>query len=252
MSATAELADVILPGASFAEKTGTFTNTERRVQLVCKAIDPIANSKPDWKILCALAERLDYPFKYENTTQIMDEIASLAPIYSGISHERIRKVGLQWPCPDKTHPGTRYLHKGKFTRGLGKFHAIEHKPPAEVPDDKYTYILSTGVMRFFVNTATVARRTHLLDREFPFMFVEVNTKDAQRLGLRDMEDCVVTTRRGRLTVRARVSDKVKENVLWMPMHYAEAAANVLTNDAFCPISRIGEYKVCAATIQKAK
>jgi predicted molibdopterin-dependent oxidoreductase YjgC len=251
MSATAEMADVVLPGASFAEKTGTFTNTERRVQLVSKAIEPIGNSRPDWQIICDLAARMGHPFSYKNTAEVMDEIASLAPIYGGISHERIRKVGLQWPCPDKQHPGTKYLHKGKFTRGLGKFHGIEDKPPAEVPDKEYPYILSTGVMRFFVNTGTVARRTHLLDREFPFMFVEVNSRDAEQLGLRDMDRCTVSTRRGQLTVPARVSDKVKQGVFWMPMHYAEDPANVLTNDAFCPISKIGEYKACAAKLEKA-
>jgi formate dehydrogenase alpha subunit len=251
MSATAQMADVVLPGASFAEKTGTFTNTERRVQLVSKAVEPIGNSRPDWEIICDVATRMGHPFSYKSTAEVMDEIASLAPIYGGISHERIRKVGLQWPCPNKEHPGTKYLHKGKFTRGLGKFHGIEDKPPAEVPDKEYPYILSTGVMRFFVNTGTVARRTHLLDREFPFMFVEVNSRDAEKLRLRGMDKCRVSTRRGQLTVPARVSDKVKEGVLWMPMHYAEEPVNVLTNDAFCPISKIGEYKACAARLEKA-
>ncbi|HUT28627.1 MAG TPA: formate dehydrogenase subunit alpha [Sedimentisphaerales bacterium] len=250
MSATAEMADIVLPGASFAEKTGTFTNTERRVQLVNKAIEPIGNSRPDWQIICDLAARMGHPFNHKDTAEVMDEIASLAPIYGGISHERIRKIGLQWPCPDKQHPGTKYLHKGKFTRGLGKFHGIEDKPPAEVPDKDYPYVLSTGVMRFFVNTGTVARRTHLLDREFPFMFVEVNSRDAEKIGLRNMDRCKVSTRRGQLTVPALVSDKIKQGVLWMPMHYAEEPANVLTNDAFCPISKIGEYKACAAKLEK--
>jgi len=250
MSPTAELADVVLPGASFAEKTGTFTNSERRVQLINKAIEPIGQSRPDWQIVCDVATRMGYPFKYADTAEIMDEIAALAPIYGGISHDRIRKVGLQWPCPDKSHPGTKYLHKGKFTRGLGKFHGIEHKPPAEVPDDRYPFILSTGRMRFHYNDGTMTRRTHILDREFPFMFVEVNERDAERLSLRDMNDCRVSTRRGQLTVKARVSDRVKEGVLWMPFHYTEAPANLLTNDAFCPIARTGEYKACAAKLEK--
>jgi formate dehydrogenase alpha subunit len=251
MSATAEMADVVLPGTSFAEKTGTFTNTERRVQLVNKAIEPIGAGKADWQIICEVATRMGYPMRYNGTAEVMDEIASLTPIYGGISHERIRKVGLQWPCPDKKHPGTQYLHKTKFSRGLGRFHGVEHKPPAEVPDNEYRFILSTGVMRFFVNTATVTRRTHLLDREFPFMFVEVNSRDAERLGIRDMNECKVSTRRGQLTVKAKVSDNIKEGVLWMPFHYVEAPANLLTNDAFCPISRIGEYKACAAKLEKA-
>lgn len=251
MSPTAEMADVVLPGASFAEKSGTFTNSERRVQLINKAIEPIGASRADWQIVCEVAMRMGYAFKYGDTSEIMDEIARLAPIYGGISHDRIRKVGLQWPCLDKKHPGTRYLHKGKFTRGLGKFHGIEHKPPAEVPDEQYPLILSTGRMRFHYNTGTMSRRTHLLDREFPFMFVEVNDKDAKKLGIRDMNDCRVLTRRGQLTVKAKVSDKVKEGVLWMPFHYVEAPANLLTNDAFCPIARTGEYKACAAKLEKA-
>jgi formate dehydrogenase alpha subunit len=250
MSPTAEMADVVLPGASFAEKTGTFTNSERRVQLINKAIEPIGNSRPDWQIVCEVATRMGYPFKYKSTAEVMDEIASLAPIYGGISHNRIRRVGIQWPCPDKDHPGTKYLHKGKFTRGLGKFYGIEHKPPAEVPDEQYPFILSTGRMRFHYNVGTMSRRTHLLDREFPFMFVEVNKNDGKKLGIRDMDDCNVLTRRGQLKVKARVSDRVKEGVMWMPFHYVEAPANLLTNDAFCPIARTGEYKACAARLEK--
>jgi predicted molibdopterin-dependent oxidoreductase YjgC len=251
MSSTAELADVVLPGASFAEKTGTFTNSERRVQLINKAIEPFGNSRPDWMIVCEVANRMGHAFKYSDTAEIMDEIASVAPIYGGISHERIRKVGLQWPCPDKEHPGTKYLHKGKFPRGLGRFHGIDDKPPAEVPDKEFDFILSTGRMRFHYNNGSMTRRTYLLEREFPFMFVEVNTEDAQRLGIKNMADCKVSTRRGQLTVKALVSDKVKKGVLWMPFHYTEAPANLLTNDAFCPISRIGEYKACAARIEPA-
>jgi formate dehydrogenase alpha subunit len=250
MSPTAQLADVVLPGASFAEKTGTFTNTERRVQLVNKAIEPFGDSRPDWQIICNVASKMGHPFKYADTSEVMDEVASLAPIYGGISHERCRKIGIQWPCPDKNHPGTKFLHREKFTRGPGKFYGIEHRPPAEVPDKEYPFILSTGRMRFHYNVGTMTRRTHLLDREFPFMFVEVNSADAGKLGIRDMDNCRVSTRRSQLTVKARVSDKVKEGVLWMPFHFVEAAANLLTNDAFCPISRTGEYKACAAKLEK--
>jgi formate dehydrogenase alpha subunit len=251
MSPTAQMADVILPGASFAEKTGTFTNSERRVQLINKAIEPVGSGRADWKIVCDVATRMGYPFEYADTVEVIDEIASLTPIYGGMSHDRIRKIGLQWPCLDKNHPGTKYLHKGKFARGLGKFHGIEHKPPAEVQDEEYPFILSTGRMRFHYNVGTMSRRTHLLDREFGFMFVEVNEADGEKLGIEDMDDCKVTTRRGQLTVKARVSDMAREGVLWMPFHFVEAPANLLTNDAFCPISRTGEYKACAAKLEKA-
>lgn len=250
MSPTAEMADVVLPGASFAEKDGTFTNSERRVQLIRKAIDPIGESRPDWEIVCEIANRMGYTFKYKNTAQIMDEIALLAPIYGGISHKRIEKIGIQWPCPDKKHPGTKFLHKGKFPRGLGKFHAIEHKPPAEETDDKFPFILSTGRVRFHYNVGTMTRRTHLLNREFPYMFVEINEKDARSVGLKDMSDCRVVTRRGRLDVKAVIGDRTKQGVLWMPFHYADRPANLLTNDAFCPIARTGEYKACAARLEK--
>lgn len=249
MSPTAEMADVILPGASFAEKTGTFTNSDRRVQLVRKAIEPIGNSRPDWKIVCDIASKMGYPFDYKDTAEIMDELAPLTPIYGGISHKRIEKAGLQWPCLDKGHPGTQYLHKDKFSRGLGKFHAIEDKPPAEVPDKDYPFILSTGRMRFHYNVGTMTRRTNLLNREFPRMFVEINPLDADELGIRKGGECIVATRRGSLRMRARVTSGIKRKVLWMSFHYTEAPANLLTNDAFCPISRIGEYKACAASVE---
>ena len=250
LSPTAKMADVVLPGASFAEKGGTFTNSERRVQLIRKAIEPIAKSRPDWKIVCEVANKMGYAFKYKDTSEVMDEIAGLTPIYAGISHERIKKIGLQWPCLDKKHPGTKFLHKGKFTRGLGKFHAIEHKAPAEVTDNDYPLILTTGRIRFHYNVGTMTRRTHLLNREFPFMFVEVNKTDADRLGIKDMAECKVITRRGELRVKALTGDRVKKGVLWMPFHYADSPANLLTKDAFCPISRTGEYKACAAKLEK--
>jgi formate dehydrogenase alpha subunit len=250
LSPTAMLADVVLPGASFAEKEGTFTNSERRVQLIRKAIKPIGESLPDWQIVSKLAERLGYSFPYKNTEEVMEEIASLTPIYAGISHKRIEKFGLQWPCLDKGHPGTKFLHKDKFSRGLGKFHSIDHKPPAEMPDSEFPFYLSTGRMLFHYNVGTMSRRTHILDREFPEMFVEINSVDAKKLEIKDGAYCRVTTRRGTLLVRARVKDEIKEGVLWMPFHYSDAPANLLTNDAFCPIARTGEYKVCAARITK--
>lgn len=250
MSTTASMADVVLPGASFAEKEGTFTNSERRVQLIRKAIDPIGESKPDWQIICEVATRMGYPFDYKDTEEIMDEIASLTPIYRGISHKRIRKMGIQWPCPEVSHPGTKFLHKDRFTRGLGKFHSIEHRPPAEVPDDEYPFFLSTGRILFHYNVGTMSRRTHILNREFPDMFVEISPEDARRADIKNGSDCRVTTRRGSLVVKAMIRDEIKAGVLWMPFHYQDAPANLLTNDAFCPISRTGEYKVCAAKLER--
>ena len=250
MNKTAELADVVLPGASFAEKNGTFTNSERRVQRVRKAIEPLADSCPDWRIICRVSERLGYPMNYRDTDEVMDEIASLTPSYAGISFERIEKEGLQWPCPDKEHPGTKYLYEdGKFSRGKGAFKAIKHRPPAEEQDEEYPFILTTGRMLFHYNVGTMTRRTHVLSREYPDNFVEINPDDAKRLGIVKNADCKVSTRRGQIIVRAEVNERIKEGVIWIPFHFTETPANVLTNDAFCPISRIGEYKACAAKVE---
>jgi len=251
MNKTAEFADVILPGASFAEKDGTFTNSERRIQRIRKAIGPLGKARPDWKIVCDISNRLGYAMKYKNISEIMDEVASLAPIYGGVSFERLEEDGLQWPCPDKEHPGTKYLHEnGKFTCGLAKFHAIKHRPPAEECDSEYPFILTTGRMLFHYNVGTMTRRTPALNREYPDNFVQINFNDAARLGITNNAACRVATRRGGLKVRADVTDKIKEGVIWMPFHFTEAPANLLTKDAFCPIARTGEYKACAARVEK--
>lgn len=252
MNETAKLADVVLPGSSFAEKDGTFTNSERRVQRVRKAIEPVGDSRPDWKIICDLSNRMGYRMKYKNADEIMDEIAQLTPIYGGISFKRIDKDGLQWPCPDERHPGTGYLHgKGQFKCGLGKFHAIKHRPPAEQADKKYPFILTTGRVLFHYNVGTMTRKTHALNREYPRNFIQINPADAEMLGITRKSSCKVTTRRGMVIAAPMITDKIKKGVIWMPFHFTEAPANILTNDAFCPIARTGEYKACAAAVEKA-
>ncbi len=249
MTPTTEMADVIFPAASFAESSGTFTNSERRVQLVQEAIPPLANTRRNSHILGEVAARMGYKMSYEDSAEVWDEIASLSPIFAGISHERIRKTGIPWPCPDKDHPGTRYLHKGKFPRGRGKFHAIEDRPPAEVPEKAYPFILSTGRIRFHYNVGTMTRRTTLTNREYPRMFVQINPGDAEALGIKKGGKCRVVTRRGSLIVEPDITGRIKKGVIWMPFHYTEAPANLLTNDAFCPIARTGEYKACAARVE---
>jgi len=251
LNETCRLADVVLPAGSFAEKDGTFTNTERRVQLLHRAVASPGEARPDWQIICALGEALGLPMPYSGPAQVMDEMASLSPIYGGISHSRLVPDGLQWPCPDASHPGTPILHTERFTRGLGKFMAIEHEPPAETPDPEYPLILSTGRMLFHYNVGTMTRRTPVLHREHPRNFVEISPADARRLGIRPNGKAKVTTRRGALTVEARVTEDIKEGVIWMPFHFAETPTNALTNDAFCPISRTGEYKACAASVEPA-
>jgi formate dehydrogenase alpha subunit len=247
---TAEYADVILPAASFAEKDGTFTNADRRFQRVRKAIEPLTDTKPDSQIIMELATLLGYPMNYKNVSSIMDEIAKLSPVFGGISYNRLEKHGfLQWPCPDKEHPGTKFLHKEGFTRGKGKFFTLEHRPPAELPDKKFPFILSTGRILFHYNSGNQTLRTTILSREFPENFVQINTADAKRLGIKNKSKVLVSTRRGELEVKAQVTDEIIPGVIWMPFHYADKLTNILTNDAFDPICKIGEYKVCAAQIE---
>ena len=166
LTETAALADVVLPAACYAEKDGTFTNTERRVQRVRKAVEPPGEARADWEIICALAERAGYAgMRYPGPAAVMDEIAGLTPIYGGIGYDRLDPHGLQWPCPDRDHPGTPVLHVDRFTRGLGRFSPVAYRPPAELPDADYPFVLTTGRTYFHWHTGTMTRRTHLLDRE---------------------------------------------------------------------------------------
>ncbi|MBN1903250.1 formate dehydrogenase subunit alpha [Candidatus Sumerlaeota bacterium] len=248
---TAKFAHVVLPASSYAEKDGTFTSTERRVQRVRKAIDPPGQSRSDWEILCDVAERMGYKqMKYKNPGEIMDEIASVTPIYGGISFDRIDQLGLQWPCPDKNHPGTPVLHVGKFTRGLGLFCAVEYKPSMELPDKEYPFCLSTGRCYFHFHTGTMTRRSRILDREERFPFVEINTSDAKNLGIRNREYIMVATRRGEVKAMARVTDGIVPGVIFMTFHFEEGPANLLTINALDPEAKIPEYKVCAAKVRK--
>jgi len=247
---TSEYADVILPAASYAEKNGTFTSTERRVQHVRKAIEPIGQSRTDWEILCDVAARAGYAgMKYNSASEIMDEVASVTPIYGGISFARIDQVGLQWPCLDKEHPGTPVLHSGKFARGLGAFSPAAYRPSAELPDEEYPFVLSTGRCYFHFHTGTMTRRCQLLHREERFPYIEINPTDARELKIRDRQWVHVTTRRGTVRAMARVTDVADRGVLFMPFHFEEGPANLLTNNALDPVAKIPEYKVCAARIR---
>jgi len=265
LTETAQLADVVLPGTSFAEKTGTFTNTERRVQLGVQAIQPIGDARPDWMIVCELAKRMMEMgdgrwdkearfagWEYASPAQIMDEIAALTPSYGGISHARLGTQGLQWPCPHPEHPGTPILHVGQFTRGLGKFSAVEHLPPAELPDEEYPYLLTTGRMLYHYHGGSLTRRAKALDAHVPEGSVEVNPEDAARLGIADGELVHVASRRGEVWVKAEVTDKVEPGIVFMTFHFAEAAANLLTNPALDPVAKIPEYKACAVRLEKAQ
>jgi formate dehydrogenase alpha subunit len=250
LSESAQYADVVLPAFSFAEKDGTFTNTERRVQRVRKAVNPPGEARDDWKIVCDIATAFGCPMHYENASQIMDELASVTPIYGGISFERIETVGLQWPCPDKDHPGTKYLHKDKFTRGKGKFHAVRFREPAELPDKEFPFVLSTGRLLYQFHTGTLTRKVPAINQVSPTGYVEIHAQDAEKHGIKDGDSVEVCTARGTVVTKARVGTTVARGWLFMPFHFAEGPANMLTNDALDPIAKIPEYKVCAANIKQ--
>jgi len=249
MTETGKLADVVLPAACFAEKDGTFTNTERRVQRVRKAVEPPGEARADWQILCEVSTAMSYPMAYDHPSDIWDEMAFLSPSLAGISYARLEEVGLQWPCPTANHPGTGFLHKGSFTRGKGLFHEINFRPAAELPDDDYPMILSTGRTLYNYNVGNMTRKTAAVEQKQPENFVEMHEDDAARLGIGYGDKVRVSTRRGAITVAAHVAAKVRPGALWMPFHYEECSTNLLTNDAFDNITRTAEYKVCAAKVE---
>ena len=252
LSETAELADVVLPAASYAEKTGTFTSTDRRVQLLHRAIPPIGECQPDWWIIAQLARRMGRPLGAERPRDVMGEIARLVPLYRGITYDRLERRGIQWPCPSPQHPGTPILHVERFTRGLGRFIPAEYRPPAEQPDEEYPFILTTGRLLFHWHTGTMTRRSKTLTGQLNRPYVEINVRDAERLGIEDGGWVRVRSRRGEITLQALVTDRIKEGVLFIPFHFREAAANVLTNPALDPRAKIPEYKACAAAVERVE
>ncbi len=251
LTESARLAHVVLPAACYAEKEGTFTSTERRVQRVRKAVEPPGEARPDWQILCALAKAAGYGgMRYGGAEEIMDEIASLTPAYGGITYHRLDHHGLQWPCPDRSHPGTPVLHLERFTRGVAAFAPVQYRPPAELPDSDYPFVLTTGRTAFHWHTGSMTRRSHLLEREERGPFVEINPVDAARLAIPDRVRVAVTSRRGEITLAARVTEMVLPGVLFIPFHFAEGAANALTNNVLDPESAIPEFKVCAVRLRR--
>jgi formate dehydrogenase major subunit/formate dehydrogenase alpha subunit len=264
-SETAAYADVLLPGVSFAEKTGTFTNTERRVQMVNKAIEPIGEARPDWWITSEIAKRIiaegrrqiaetEYSgWNYKDTSQIMDEINALTPSYGGITHERLQKgERLQWPCPTKDHPGTPILHTKQFTRGKGKFMPIEHVPPAEKPDDDFPMVMSTGRVLYHWHGGQMTRRAKGLMQVYGEALVELNSDDAARLGVSGTKTVRISSRRGSIEAEAWVTDRVPPGMVYANFHFPEASANELTIAALDPVSKIPEYKVAAVKVELAK
>ncbi len=252
LSDTAEYAHVVLPAASFAEKDGTFTNTERRVERIRRAIDPPGEAIPDWQILCELARGMGYKgMNYSHPSQIMDEIAQLTPIYGGVSYERLDPYGVQWPCSSKDHPGTPYLHKDGFVKGKGTFMPRPYIPPAESADEEYNFTLSTGRVYWHWHTLTMTGRTSILEREAPEAYVEIHPENAEELGLETGDYVKVSSRRGTIRIKAKVTRGVAKGSVFIPFHFRDAAANVLTNPALDPVAKIPEYKVCAVRVERA-
>ncbi|MBU0988284.1 MAG: hypothetical protein KKH68_13635, partial [Proteobacteria bacterium] len=219
--------------------------------LIRKAIEPIGDSLPDWDIVSRLATAMGYAMSYDGPEAIFKEITTVTPSYGGMSYARLGLNGLQWPCPNAEHPGTQFLHGVQFTRGKGLFHAIEYLDPAEMPDEEYPFFLTTGRMFAHYHTGTMTRMSPHLDSEQKTGYVEIHPEDARALAVKDGETVKLTTRRGEIEVPARISQKVKPGLLFVPFHFAENSANVLTNSAFDPIAKIPEYKVCAVKIEKA-
>jgi len=250
MTESARLANVVLPGVSFAEKDGTFTNTERKVKRVRKAIEPLGDSRQDWEIITELSSRLGYEMKYADPSRIMEEIAEITPSYGGIHYDRIDQDGLHWPCLNREHAGTPYLHKNQFTRGKGLFHAVGYLPPAELPDKEYPYMLTTGRTYVHYHTGTMSRRSPSLHQEMEEGYVEINPQEAKRLKISQGEWIKIRSRRGEIEIKADLSERVERTTVYIPFHFAESAANVLTNPALDPVAKIPEYKVCAVSIEK--
>ncbi len=249
LTETAQLADVVLPAASYAEKDGLFTNTERRAQRLRKALAPPGQAKEDWIILQEIANAMGSDWNYESACDITQEICRLTPQYGGITWERVGKTGLQWPCPTLEHPGTPYLHKGKFARGKGLMKGIQFKEPAELPDEDYPIILTTGRVLQQFHTGTMSRKTAGLNRlAGPMVMMSVD--DAEELGIGHGETIKVASRRGEIQAPAFVTKRIGKGTVYIPFHYREAAANVLTNPVIDPVAKIPEYKACAVKVSK--
>jgi formate dehydrogenase alpha subunit len=257
-------ADILLPGVSFAEKDGTFTNTERRIQLVRKAIDPPGEARDDWWITSQLATRIlskgdrqvqggpHAGWYYQYPSDIMAEIAALTPSYGGVTYERLQRgERLQWPVPTVDHPGTPILHVGKFARGIGRFMPIEHLPPAELPDEQYPMILSTGRVLYHWHGGELTRRARGLLAVYKEPLIEVNPEDAERLRLNGNRRVRVTSRRGSIEAEAWITDRVPPGMVFANFHFPQAGANELTIAALDPVAKIPEYKVCAVKVELA-
>lgn len=257
LTETAKMADVVLPGRSYAEKEGTFSNTERRVQRIRKAVEIEGETREDIWIFTEIMNRMGYPQPHLTSAQVMDEVASVTPSFAGISHARLDSEevagrGLQWPCTAKDHPGTPIMHVGKFSRGLGLCNPIEYIPSMELPDEEYPMKMMTGRVLYHYNACAMTDKTEGLNEISGHSFIEINTEDAERIGIKDGDRVKVSSRRGSIETTANVSGKTNPGECWMPFHFLDGGANWLTSDALDSISSTPEYKVCAVKIENTK
>jgi formate dehydrogenase alpha subunit len=263
LNETAQLADVVLPATSFAEKEGTFTNTERRIQRVRVALPIKGEARRDLDIICDLGKRLSQSdgttysdvihsvddWNYDSASAVWDEMAALTPTMSGISYERLEQSGIQWPCPTVDHPGTPIMHKEKFTRGLGRFTPLIFREPMENPDAEYPFVLNTGRVLQHWHGGTLSRRSVGLNWIVPEGEIQINSDDGEELNIATGDMIRVSSRRGEATGKARLTDKLPRGMVFMNFHFAEIPANALTNDAVDPVAKIPEYKVAAVKIE---
>ena len=252
---TAQYADVVLPACSFVEKTGTFTNTDRTVQMVKQVMEPKGDSRPDWEILQDLANRMGRHWDYESTAEVMDEVNSVTPIYGGMTHERIEaEGGLQWPCWDEDHPGTKRLYEEEFNtdHGRANLQAVGYSEPAETPDPEYPLSLTTGRVLYQYHTGTMTHRSGGMMRYTPSDFVEVHPETAVESDIESGDPVRIESRRGEIVVPAQVTDRVGPDTVFVPIHFAESAVNRLTDEEHLdPAAATPEYKVSAVRISPA-
>jgi len=251
MTETAALADVIFPATCSFEKDGTFTNTERKVQRVRKAVDPPGHALNDLAIISRMSRAMRYPMEYDTPEKFLLEFGKLWPALGGVSYDRLEQQGLAWPCPTKDHPGTEYLYKDGFPKGKVPFVTVPFNPPAEVTNDEYPFILTTGRNLYQYHSGSMTRRVDTIEKHAGEAYVEINPVDAARLGIQNSDMITVGSRRGTISIKARISKRVSTGTIFIPMHYREAAANVITNDALDPVVKIPELKVCAVRIEVA-
>jgi len=250
LTETAEFADVVFPACSFAEKDGTYTNSERRVQRVRRAIKPLGSSMTDLNILTALATRMDFPMSHESAAEVMEEIALLTPIYGGIYYDRLQNpAGLQWPCPDRNHAGTQYLHKYSFSRGRGRFIPTTHRPPHDQRNKEFPFTLITGRIYHHFHTGTMTRKSSQLAREGGSASLDINKEDAVNLGIKHGQVVKLSSRRGTIQLQAAISDRVPAGTVFTTFAFAEAPVNEITATARDPIAKIPEFKVSAVRIE---